>query len=134
MKNWEDAGLPFPCLARSARSALKSRSNGESSLRGGTGIGAREGEAAREFGDPEEFELLSGGGVGGSIRDLAGTDLERNLGIGRADGAGEAWKVGPAYAPWFFAGVAEIGLEEAASVSVREPIAPGGEKVRSPEG
>lgn len=28
----------------------------------------------------------------------AGTDLEKNFGIGRADGAGEVWKVGPAYA------------------------------------
>jgi hypothetical protein len=120
-------------LARSARSALKRRSNGESSLRGGTGIGAREGDAARGLGEPEDSELSSGGGVGGSIRDLAGTDLERNLGIGSADGAGEAWKVGPAYAPWFLAGVAEVVLG-AVSVSVKEARALVGEKTRSMEG
>jgi hypothetical protein len=34
-----------------------------------------------------------------------GTDLEANLGIGRFEAAGEAWKVGPAYAAGF-AGVA----------------------------
>lgn len=28
----------------------------------------------------------------------SGTDLEKKLGIGSADGAGEAWNVGPAYA------------------------------------
>jgi hypothetical protein len=87
------------CLARSARSALKRRSNGESSLRGGTGMGGREGEAVKELGDPAESELSSGGGVGGSMRDLAGTDLDKNLGMGSAEGAGDAWKVGPAYAP-----------------------------------
>jgi hypothetical protein len=65
------------------------------------------------------------------MRGLAGTDLERNLGIGRADGAGEAWKVGPAYAPWFLAGVADIGFTGALSVSVKEAIAVGGEKTRS---
>ena len=27
-----------------------------------------------------------------------GTDLERSLGIGKAEAAGEAWNVGPAYA------------------------------------
>jgi hypothetical protein len=70
---------------------------------------AREGEAAKELGEPAESELSSGGGVGGSMRDLAGTDLDRNLGMGSAEGAGEAWKVGPAYAPWFLAGVAEMG-------------------------
>lgn len=26
----------------------------------------------------------------------SGTDLEKKLGIGKADGAGDAWKVGPA--------------------------------------
>jgi hypothetical protein len=53
-------------------------------------MGGRDGEAAREPGESAESELSSGGGVGGSIRALAGTDLERNLGMGRADGAGEA--------------------------------------------
>jgi hypothetical protein len=97
-------------------------------------MGAREGEAAKEFGEPAESELSSGGGVGGSIRDLAGTDLDRNLGMGSAEGAGDAWKVGPAYAPWFLAGVAEMGFEGAPSPSVKEANAPGGEKTRSPEG
>lgn len=27
-----------------------------------------------------------------------GTDVEKSLGIGRAEGAGDAWNVGPAYA------------------------------------
>jgi hypothetical protein len=72
--------------------------------------------------------------VGGSIRDLAGTDRDRNLGMGRADGAGEAWKVGPAYAPWFLAGVEEMGFKGAPSVSVKEARAPGGEKIRSTDG
>jgi hypothetical protein len=95
---------------------------------------AREGDAARGLGEPLESELSSGGGVGGSIRDFAGTDRERNLGIGRADGAGEAWKVGPAYAPWFLAGVDEMGIGGGPSVSVKEPEAPGGENIRSTEG
>lgn len=56
-------------------------------------MGAREGDGEGE--DPES-EPSSGGGVGGPDCVFAGTDLERNLGIGRADGAGEAWKVGPA--------------------------------------
>jgi hypothetical protein len=93
-------------------------------------MGAREGEAPRGLGEPPDSELSSGGGVGGSIRVLAGTDRERNLGMGRAEGAGEAWKVGPAYAPWFLAGVAVMGLG-ADSLSVR---APEGEKTRSTEG
>jgi hypothetical protein len=90
LKKLCDAGLPFTFLARSARSALNKRFNGESSLRWGTGIGARDGEAASGLGEPAESELSSEGGVGGSIRVLAGTDLDRNLGIGRAEGAGEA--------------------------------------------
>jgi hypothetical protein len=97
-------------------------------------MGAREGEPAKELGEPADSELSSGGGVGGSILDLAGTDLDKNLGIGRAEGAGEAWKVGPAYAPWFLAGVEEIGSEGALSLSVKEARAPGGEKTRSIEG
>jgi hypothetical protein len=97
-------------------------------------MGAREGDPAKELGEPVESELSSGGGVGGSMRDLAGTDRDKNLGMGRAEGAGEAWKVGPAYAPWFLAGVAEIGIGGAPSLSVKEAIAPGGEKMRSPEG
>jgi hypothetical protein len=32
--------------------------------------------------------------------------------MGRAEGAGEAWNVGPAYAPWFRAGVAGIAIGE----------------------
>jgi len=90
---WE-AGRPWLPLALSAASALKSRSNGDCSLRGGTATGAREGEA-EGLGEAES-ELSSGGGVGGPARVLAGTERERNLGIGRAEGAGEAWKVGPA--------------------------------------
>lgn len=37
---------------------------------------------------------------------VPGTDLEKNFGMGRADGAGELWKVGPAYA--FDGGVEDI--------------------------
>jgi hypothetical protein len=55
-------------------------------------MGGREGDGIGE----EESSELSSGGVGGRAMVLAGTDLERNLGIGSADGAGEAWKVGPA--------------------------------------
>lgn len=66
-----------------------------------------------------ESELLSGGGVGGPGAVFAGTDLERNLGMGKAEGAGEAWNVGPAYAPWLFNGVAAVRTA-AVSVSVRE--------------
>jgi len=82
-------------------------------------MGAREGEAARGLGELPDSELSSGGGVGGSMRVLAGTERERNFGMGSAEGAGEAWKVGPAYAPWFLAGVAVMGLG-ADSVSVKE--------------
>lgn len=108
-------------------------SKGESSSRVGTGIGARDGDAGDGLGEAAESELSSGGGVGGPERVFAGTDLDRNLGIGRAEGAGEAWKVGPAYAAWTLAGVPEelIGM---ASESVKGACAPAGEKTRSMEG
>lgn len=38
--------------------------------------------------------------------------MEKKLGIGRADGAGDAWKVGPAYAALSFIGVPLLGWEE----------------------
>lgn len=87
-------GLRAMFLALSALSALKSISSGESSWRAGMAMGARDGE-----GDglaESEPELLSGGGVGGLAAVFAGTERDRNFGIGRAEGAGEAWKVGPA--------------------------------------
>lgn len=113
-----EGGLQFTFLAFSARSALNSKSRGEFWCeREGIGIGApREGDGE---GDEPESEPSSGGGVGGPVCVLGGTDFERNLGIGRAEGAGEAWNVGPAYAPWVLAGVA-AGWPEPASVSVRE--------------
>jgi hypothetical protein len=58
-------------------------------------MGARDGEG-EGLGELAESELLSGGGVGGPGAVFAGTDLDKNLGMGKADGAGEAWKVGPA--------------------------------------
>ena len=65
--------------------------------------------------------------MGGPARTLEGTERERNLvGIGKAEGAGEAWKVGPAYAAWILAGVAD-GLIGIASESE-------GENTRSMEG
>ena len=88
-------GLNVVFLARSALSALNSMSRGESSWRAGIAIGAREGEGDG-LGELSEPELLSGGGVGGPGTVFAGTDLDRNLGIGKAEGAGEAWNVGPA--------------------------------------
>lgn len=51
-------------------------------------MGAREGEA-EGLREPES-ELSSGGGVGGPTRALAGTERERNLGMGKAEGAGDA--------------------------------------------
>lgn len=78
--------LPVTCFAFSALSALKSISKGESWCRGGIGIGAREGEGV---GEEPESEPSSGGGVGGLCRAFAGTDLDKNLGIGRADAAGD---------------------------------------------
>ena len=53
-------------------------------------MGAREGEAGEGLVEPTESELSSGGGVNGPALVFAGTDLDKNLGIGRADGAGEA--------------------------------------------
>jgi hypothetical protein len=92
--NDKEPGLPLVCRAFSARSALKSISRGDS--RAGTGIGApRDGEGGEGVGDEAESEPSSGG-VGGPDRALAGTDFERNLGIGSAEGAGDAWNVGPA--------------------------------------
>lgn len=99
----------------------------------GMWIGAREGESGDRLGELAESELSSGGGVGGPGLDFAGTERERNLGIGRAEGAGEAWKVGPAYAAWILAGVVE-GLHGACSPSVEGPWAPLGEKTRSMDG
>lgn len=127
-----EPGLKVVFLALSALSARNNMSSGESSWRVGMAMGAREGEG-EGLSEPAESELLSGGGVGGPGAVLAGTDLDRNLGIGKADGAGEAWNVGPAYAPWFFSGVAEARFAMA-SVSVKEVWAPMGEKVRSCEG
>jgi hypothetical protein len=93
-------------------------------------MGAREGDGV---GDEPESDSSSGGGVGGAARVLAGTDLDRNLGTGSADGAGEAWNVGPAYAPWTLAGVPAVAGPS--SVSVKEEVAmPLGEKTRSAEG
>lgn len=57
-------------------------------------MGARDGEGVGLA--ESEPELLSGGGVGGLPAVFAGTERDRNLGIGKAEGAGEAWKVGPA--------------------------------------
>lgn len=51
------------------------------------GMGAREGD---DEGEEPESDVSSGGGVGGPMRAFAGTDLERNLGFGKAEGAGEA--------------------------------------------
>ena len=107
-------------------------SSGESSWRAGMAIGARDGDGDG-LGEFAESELLSGGGVGGPEPVFAGTERERNLGIGKAEGAGEAWKVGPAYAPWFFIGVAEPRWA-AASVSVKEAWGALGDCVRSCEG
>lgn len=52
-------------------------------------MGAREGDA-EGLGELAESEPGSEGGDGGLRRVFAGTDRERNLGIGSADGAGEA--------------------------------------------
>lgn len=51
-------------------------------------MGAREGDGDGD-GIDAESESTSGG-VGGPARVFAGTDFERNLGMGSADGAGEA--------------------------------------------
>jgi hypothetical protein len=82
-------GLKVVFLAFSALSALNSMSSGESSWRAGIAIGARDGEGDG-LGELAESELLSGGGVGGPGTVFAGTDLDKNLGIGKAEGAGEA--------------------------------------------
>jgi hypothetical protein len=79
----------------SARSALKSKSSGDSSFLAGIVTGAREGDGGD--GETEEVESEASSGLGGPARVLAGTDLDRrNFGFGRAEAAGEAWKVGPA--------------------------------------
>jgi hypothetical protein len=119
--SWGLTGCPCGLkvfLALSALSALNNISSGESSWRAGMAIGARDGDGDG-LGEFAESELLSGGGVGGPEPVFAGTERDRNLGMGKAEGAGEAWKVGPAYAPWFFIGVAEPRWA-AASVSVKE--------------
>jgi hypothetical protein len=61
---------------------------------GGIGTEAREGvNGDGEGGDPES-ELSSE--MFGFPRAFAGTDLDKNLGMGRADGAGDALKLAPA--------------------------------------
>lgn len=81
-------GLQLTFLAFSARSALNKRSKGESCCLEGMGIETpREGDGE---GDEPGSEASSGGGVGGPVCVLGGTDLDRNFGMGRADGAGEA--------------------------------------------
>lgn len=79
-------------IARSCRSALKKMSSGDLSLDRACGAAlSREGEGALSLVDSASslacMELLVATG---------GTDLEANLGIGRFEAAGEAWKVGPA--------------------------------------
>lgn len=87
--NEADDGLQLTFLALSARSALNNRSSGEFwAEREGIGIGApRDGDGE---GEEPESEPESGGGVGGPVWVLGGTDLERNLGMGSEEGAGEA--------------------------------------------
>jgi hypothetical protein len=99
------AELALRALAFSSLSALKKKSNGDSSRRRSATCALTRGGVDESL----EMELLS------SVRESetlmlgdSGTDLEKKLGIGNADGAGEAWKVGPAYAAPF--GV-EIGLD-----------------------
>ena len=126
-------GLQCTFLAFSSLSALNNRSRGELCWRVGIGIGApRDGDGD---GEEAESEPSSGGGVGGPVWVLGGTDLERNFGMGRADGAGDAWNVGPAYAACIFDGVAAEGVAAGCSGSTIEAArAPGGERMRSAEG
>lgn len=84
--------------AFSARSALKKNSNGDSSFRGGAG----------GLAEPLSSESVVGGDgswlgpVEGRfwLGDVWGADVVRakKLGMGKADGAGEWWKVAPAKA------------------------------------
>ena len=113
-------GLQCTLRALSSLSALNNRSSGELCRREGIGMGApRDGDGE---GEEAESEPSSGGGVGGPECVLGGTDLERNFGMGRAEGAGEAWKVGPAYAPWVLAGVVAGCAAVICSVSVKEAV------------
>lgn len=114
----EVGGLQCTFLALSSLSALNNKSSGEFCIREGIGMGApRDGDGE---GEEPESEPSSGGGVGGPECDLGGTERERNFGMGRVEGAGEAWKVGPAYAPWVLAGVAAGCAVTSCSVSVNE--------------
>ncbi len=91
---------------------------------------AREGDGD---GEDAESEHSSRGGVVGATRAFVGTDLERNLGMGRADGAGEAWKVGPAYAPCSLAGVAAACVEHCSASAIEAAAKAAGETRRSTE-
>lgn len=96
-------------------------------------MGARDGEGGDGVGEEAESEPSSGGGVGMPVRGFAGTDLERNLGMGSLLAAGDALKEAPAYAPWTFTGVE--WLMGASSESVKEAVATAdGEKTRSEAG
>lgn len=79
-------------VARSCLSALKKMSSGDLSLDRACGAAlSKDGEGALSFVDSaSSFACIELVVVGG------GTDLEANLGIGRFEAAGEAWKVGPA--------------------------------------
>jgi len=78
--------------ALSCLSALKKMSSGDRSLEICCGATlSKDGEGALSFVDSaSSFACIELAVVTG------GTDLEANLGIGRFEAAGEAWKVGPA--------------------------------------
>ena len=89
----------------SSRSALKNKSRGESVFRVAAGLAfvalvVMEGWAASCGGDSLLSDVSSSSFSRRACRldsDVAaGTDLEKNLGIGSDEAAGEAWNVGPA--------------------------------------
>lgn len=89
------SGLPMGFELRAWTAALKRKSRGVAFVSSFTGWGRARGlEGVVSISGSISAVSLSASRVG--ARPDSGSDLEKKLGIGRADGAGEAWNVGPA--------------------------------------
>jgi hypothetical protein len=84
---------------------------------------AGEGDGGDGVGE-EGSSDVSSRGVGGLAKGaiFAGTDRDRNEGIGKAEAAGDAWKAGPAYSR-----AALTGVEKSVLGVSSELVGPAGE-------
>lgn len=90
-----DSGLCSGWYLRASTAALKRKSSGVDS-RSSCGISGRDLGLEGVFSRSLSTSKLSLSCSRVGTRSESGNDLEKKLGIGRAEGAGDAWKVGPA--------------------------------------